>query len=742
MNILKKGKNRQGKLSKKISLIVCGVLFICFALLITATVVFSGGTIQGMVNSEFDQIAMQNRDIVEGILNETSQQAQTIEQSLVMVVKTSKQDGNTAENEETKISRVYNTPLSAYQYEIEGYLMNTLFTSAGYDPDIMGLGIMFEPGVFNRNMDSYFLYASSESVKTQSLVHDMQYKEYSEKEYYKRVKETQKPFISKPYIDEDTGNFCVTAAYPIISNGKFLGITLADIDTTIFDKVYSEHPNFKSMFVHILTGDGTFIHSTFDDGSVGGSFKDVLGKDYSKIEAGMKKGEPFVVTTDASATDGTQMRGFYEPIRVGDDIWWSATVLKVSDMNHTATKLAGLMIVMAVIFLLVLIMVIGSIIKKSLKPVDKIVAAAADIKNGNLDVTLDISSNDEIGLLAHDFMEMAENLKTIIADISYCLSSMAKGDFTIYSSCREKYTGNFNMILDSMKNIKGNLAATLAELHTSANQVNMSSGQIASAAQGMAQGATEQAASVEELSATMQTISEKVAQNADNAKIASQLSQEAGSDVIQSNQHMQELISAMDEISSSSREISKVIKIIDDIAFQTNILALNAAVEAARAGTAGKGFAVVADEVRNLAGKSAEAVKSTSELIENTIQAIQKGTDITAQTAQALESVVEKASTVETKVQEMASASEEQANSIAQVMDGMEQISAVVQNNSATAEESAATSEELSGQATMLNALVERFRYDEQQDNVHTDTLHEKECVPNEYNYQTGSGKY
>ena len=406
------------------------------------------------------------------------------------------------------------------------------------------------------------------------------------------------------------------------------------------------------------------------------------------------------------------------------------------------TRAILVQLIRMVIAIAVILVVVAIALKRSLAPINQLVIAAHEIMHGKLDIKMDIKSQDELGMLSHDFVEMADNLKALIADISYCLSSMAKGDFTIYSGCSEKYTGDFQTILNSMKEIKGNLTHTLAELHASANQVNMGSAQISSAAQGMAQGATEQAASVEELSATMQTISEKVAQNADNAKIASQLSQEAGSDVIQSNQHMQELISAMDEISSSSKEISKVIKIIDDIAFQTNILALNAAVEAARAGTAGKGFAVVADEVRNLAAKSAEAVKSTSELIENTIQAIQKGTDITAQTAQALESVVEKTGTVETKVQEMASASEEQANSIAQVMDGMEQISAVVQNNSATAEESAATSEELSGQATMLNALVERFRYDEQQDNVHTDTLHEKECVPNEYNYQTGSGKY
>ncbi|MEG0541168.1 MAG: methyl-accepting chemotaxis protein, partial [Angelakisella sp.] len=193
-------------------------------------------------------------------------------------------------------------------------------------------------------------------------------------------------------------------------------------------------------------------------------------------------------------------------------------------------------------------------------------------------------------------------------------------------------------------------------------------------------------------------------------QVANTLADEAGAGVIESNQHMREMVTAMGEITNTSNEIGKIIKTIDDIAFQTNILALNAAVEAARAGAAGKGFAVVADEVRNLSQKSAEAAQNTTALIENAIAAIANGTKIADQTAKSLQMVVEKSNMVQEKIGEIAIASDGQATSVVQVTQGVEQISSVVQTNSATSEESAAASEELSGQAQMLKTLVGRFK--------------------------------
>lgn len=264
--------------------------------------------------------------------------------------------------------------------------------------------------------------------------------------------------------------------------------------------------------------------------------------------------------------------------------------------------------------------------------------------------------------------------------------------------------------LIAMRDINGRLSSTLSQINQAANQVSAGSDQVSSGAQALSQGATEQASSVEELAATITDISGQVKSNAESALNAKEKSEMAGTEIAASNQKMQELIAAMEEISKSSQEIGKVIKTIEDIAFQTNILALNAAVEAARAGAAGKGFAVVADEVRNLASKSADAAKSTTALIEGAITAVSNGTQLVDVTAKSLLSVVTGTQEVASIVNDISTASAEQASSIAQVTQGIDQISSVVQTNSATAEESAAASEELSGQAQMLNNLVGQFK--------------------------------
>lgn len=233
---------------------------------------------------------------------------------------------------------------------------------------------------------------------------------------------------------------------------------------------------------------------------------------------------------------------------------------------------------------------------------------------------------------------------------------------------------------------------------------------MAAGAQALSQGATEQAASVEELTATIVEVSDDLKNSAAGAHHARQLSEEAGQDVAANNSQMQSLMAAMKEISQTSHEIGKIIKTIDDIAFQTNILALNAAVEAARAGASGKGFAVVADEVRNLAGKSAEAAKNTTALIESTLSAIETGRTLTNGTADSLDRVVEKTHRVDEQVRQIAEDMEREAYAVQQIAAGVDQISAVVQTNSATAEESAAASEELAGQASLLKEQIGRFQ--------------------------------
>ena len=273
-----------------------------------------------------------------------------------------------------------------------------------------------------------------------------------------------------------------------------------------------------------------------------------------------------------------------------------------------------------------------------------------------------------------------------------------------------EYNGDFVPIRESLDNITQSLHESMSAINQASDQVASGSEQLATGAQSLALGSTEQASSIEELSSAISEIAEYVKVNAQNAGGASESAEDVRAKIEVSNRYMKDMVEAMSRINSSSDEIEKIVKTIEDISFQTNILALNAAVEAARAGSAGKGFAVVADEVRNLATKSAHAVKDTALLIGHSREQVEKGTVIAGDTEQALTKVVQSIRVVADNVEQISEASLHQSERIDQVTQSMNQISGVVQTNSATAEESAAASEELSGQAQILKELVEKFR--------------------------------
>ncbi|MCI8292793.1 MAG: HAMP domain-containing protein [Hespellia sp.] len=376
-------------------------------------------------------------------------------------------------------------------------------------------------------------------------------------------------------------------------------------------------------------------------------------------------------------------------------------------LYRTATILMA-----AVIIAIILVGVFFSfvIIRLIKLPISEIENAAIRMAEGDLDVEISYTSKDEMGVLAEQVRRLIHKLQVIIDDENKFLAKMAAGDFTVDTICEEEYTGGFYPLLISFRGIAEKLNDTMLQINQSSAQVSSGSEQVSNGAQALSQGATEQASSVQELAATINEISEKVKQNADNAQQANVKASSVSMEMNVSNEKMQQMIQAMDDISNCSNEIGKIIKTIEDIAFQTNILALNAAVEAARAGAAGKGFAVVADEVRNLASKSAEASKNTSVLIENSLKAVENGTQIADETAQSLFEAVNGVNEMTGIIGQISEASSIQADSIAQVTTGIDQISSVVQTNSATAQESAAASEELSSQSQLMKNLVGRFK--------------------------------
>lgn len=388
-------------------------------------------------------------------------------------------------------------------------------------------------------------------------------------------------------------------------------------------------------------------------------------------------------------------------VKMGNDI---------STKLNAQSNLGMIMMVVIILAAAAIAIVLALFVSRSIsRPVKACAQRLVLLSEGDIHTIVPHSdSKDEIGVMLNALENTTKFMDAVIGDVGRDLSEMAKGNLTVTSSA--DYKGDFSALKDSLDIILTSLNSTLGQINQASDQVSSGSDQVSYGAQALSQGATEQAASVEELASTITEISSQIMDNAANAQKASKEAGNAGFEMNESNKKMQALIEAMCEISNSSQQISKVIKTIEDIAFQTNILALNAAVEAARAGSAGKGFAVVADEVRNLASKSAEAAKSTTELIEGSILAVENGTKLANDTAKSFDVVVGNATTVSEIVDEISRASSEQANAIAQVTQGIDQISAVVQTNSATAEESAAASEELSGQAAMLKELVSQFK--------------------------------
>ena len=381
-----------------------------------------------------------------------------------------------------------------------------------------------------------------------------------------------------------------------------------------------------------------------------------------------------------------------------------------ADSTQIGERIVWMIVGIFVVLLVVAVLVMIYLVRGITKPIVELESAYGKMAQGSLNQNIEYESKDEIGVLAQSFRVTSQGLHGVVSDLTYLMDEMANGNFNIKTKAEELYVGDFRPILESIRRMNKNLSSTLSQINDAADQVASGSEQVSSGAQGLSQGATEQASSVEELAATINDISDQVRMTADNAKEAKSQVEDAGRELSRSNESMEEMMQAMQEISSKSSEIGKIIKTIEDIAFQTNILALNAAVEAARAGEAGKGFAVVADEVRNLASKSAEAAKNTTLLIEGSIAAVEDGTRIAEQTASAIYATVESTKRAVDTVEKITDAAEQQAESVAEVTQGVDQISSVVQTNSATAEESAAASEELSGQSQILKGLVSRFQ--------------------------------
>lgn len=374
-----------------------------------------------------------------------------------------------------------------------------------------------------------------------------------------------------------------------------------------------------------------------------------------------------------------------------------------------ANTLPLVVLVLFVLASIALAMILGKKMSQEIVlPIDKIQERMVLLAEGDLDSpTYQHDKEDELGILTQSFEQAISMIKEYVDEINRDLLDMAQGNFDIDTT--HSYKGSFKRMGDALMQIHLDLNRVFHEIRQAADQVASGSQQVATGAQGLSQGATEQAGTIEQLSASITLIADQIKGSAASSSQASQLVMKVSQELEDGNHKMNEMVAAMKNISAASDQIARIIRTIDDIAFQTNILSLNAAVEAARAGAAGKGFAVVADEVRNLAGKSAQAVEETSRMIDNILEVVGKGENTANMTAKAILDVVEGARSIYSLVEEISKASGEQAVAIGEINQGVEQVSVVVQSNSATSEESAAASEELSSQAMLLKDRMARF---------------------------------
>ena len=538
--------------------------------------------------------------------------------------------------------------------------------------------------------------------------------DYSDREYVKQAMQGN-VYVSEPLVSKITGDLSIMVAAPLYEDGnsenKMVGVVYFVPQETFLNDIVSSIKLGKNCRAYMINKSGdTIADITLDTITTQNIEREAQNdsslKSWAALHTAMRQGKNGFGSIQAS--DGPRFLA-YAPVANTDG--WSLAVASPK-ANYLADTYFGIFISILVILASIIASIVVAL-KLSTNISVPMQACAARMKllvAGDLQSPVpQATGQDETAELTRATAAMVTGLNTIITDIDTLLTEMANKNFDIQSAHRDAYVGGFQSILLSMRTLKIELSGTMQQINASANQVSAASGQVSSGAQTLSQGSMEQASSVEQLAATINDISASAQKTSAAAEEAGRFVGQAGAQLGISVEYVQALNAAMERISSSSEEISKIIAAIENIAFQTNILALNAAVEAARAGSAGKGFAVVADEVRNLASKSDEAAKATKELIESSIAAVAEGSQAVNQVTESLHRTSEFAGNVTTQMGVVVEAVDNQTTALIQVTEGIDQISSVVQTNSATAEQSAAASQQLSAEAAGLKQLVDEF---------------------------------
>lgn len=516
--------------------------------------------------------------------------------------------------------------------------------------------------------------------------------------------ETKQTILTEPYVDSTNGKMVLSAAAPVYDDvtGDILGAVGMDITLDQMTKLMSEYKIGRKGYILLLSGDGMIVYHPQND-MIQQNIKDINISE-NAVKAAASSKNVFL----RFKTDGTPKYGFLQ--HAGDTGYIVLSSLPSSEYYAT---LFAMVLALILIFAGGIALIAFSIRKSSAsltRPIMDLNHTAQQLAAGDLDVTLHITSQDEIGELGQSIQKTVSRLKEYIVYIdetAEVLSQVADGNLNI--SLKNDYAGEFQKIKTALLNISDSMNQVMVGINESSQHVSVGASELASASQILAEGAEQQAASIEQLTATTATVAEQVDNSRREAEASAKATEQAAAVIEENQEKMKQMMNAMDKIHETSQQVVGIIQTIEDIASQTNLLSLNASIEAARAGEAGKGFAVVADEIGKLALESSEAANTTKELIGISMEEIRKGNAIADSAMESLKESVSAIGNVNKMIKETADSAVAQAENMNQLRMGIEEIAHGIQDNSAASQETSATSQELASQAEMLHQMVQKF---------------------------------